>query len=79
MCRELTVYATTDDGQPHPSAPEALVFESPNDWTPETPTCTCWIGDEEGDGAVLRHTFVERYLRKFLKEVSWGNIVIEVR
>ena len=80
MCRNLTVRATTDDGRtPHPNMPEPVDFEEPDDFTPEFPTCTCWIGDKEGNGKILRTTFVETVLRPFLKQIAWGNIIIEVR
>ncbi len=79
MCSFITVRATTSDGQPHPEMTETVEFEVPSDFTPEYPTCTCWIGLKEGDGKVLRQTFVEKVLQPFLEKVPYGNIIIEVR
>ncbi len=74
MCRNITVYATDDEGNPYPDVP-AIDF---SDFEAEFPTCTCWIGDAKGDGAALRHLFTERCLQPMLRAVSWGKIVIEV-
>ena len=79
MCIELTVYATTDNGKtPYPGMPERVKFEV-DKFTKSKPTCTCWISDKDGDGKILRQTFVEEVLRDFLANVSYGNIVIEIR
>ncbi len=80
MCKTIEIRATLDDGvTPHPDMPDSVIFESPDKFTPDKPTCTCWIGDKDGDGMILRQTFVEEFLRPFLKKISWGNIIIEIR
>ena len=78
MCKTIFVHAEDDQGNRLTDLPE-LVFQSPDEYTDEKPVCTCWIGDSAGDGKVLRQTFVEDCVRPFLAEVSWGNIVIEIR
>lgn len=79
MCRNLFVRATDEMGNPHPNMPEGVEFDPDELTKEEVPICTCWIGDEKGKGAILRHTFVEKCLREFLERVHWGNIIIEVR
>lgn len=81
MCRLIMVRATTDNNKtPHPSMPEPVEFIVPNDFSDrEYPICTCYIGDKEGEGKVLRHTFTETLLQPFLATVQWGNIIIEIR
>ena len=80
MCKTIFVRATLGDGEtPYPDAPEELVFESPSNFTAQKPTCTCYIGDRQGEGKVLRQAFVEECLQPLLEKVSWGNIVIELR
>ena len=76
MCKEITVWATNDDGSPHPDAPEFIYF---SDFEGEFPICTCWIGDTEGKGAQLRHLFAERCLQPLFRKISCGKIVIELQ
>jgi hypothetical protein len=78
MCSIYFIYATDDKGNRRDDI-EGRVFESPEHFTPEKPTCTCWIGDKEGNGKTLRQVFCEEAIQPFLKDVGWGNIVIEVR
>lgn len=78
MCQSIFVRAVYADGSPNPELPTAE-FVVPADFTPAYPTCTCWIGDKEGDGATLRHTFVEECLRPFLEKAGFGDIIIEMR
>lgn len=78
MCSTIFIKALTDDDKPYPIEPNELVFESPELFTPDKPTCTCWIGDKEGDGKILRQSFVEECLQPFLQKISWGKIVIEI-
>jgi len=75
----IFVKAITGDGEPHPEISEEVEFEMPDNFTKEKPTCTCWIGDTEGDGKILRHTFCDDVLRPYLEKVSYGNIIIEIR
>jgi len=75
----IFVRATTEDGKQHPGIPEEIEFNMPDEFTKDKPTCTCWIGDECGDGKTLRHTFCDEVLRQFLEKVGYGNIVIEIR
>ena len=78
MCKSLIVRAETDDGHPYPEC-LPIEFDSASNFTPEKPTCTCWIGDPEGEGATLRQTFFIECIRPFLERVSYGNIIIEIR
>ena len=79
MCKELFVYATTNDGKtPYPDMLKGVMFQV-DKFTKSKPTCTCWIGAGSGEGKILRQTFVEEVLRDFLENVSYGNIVIEIR
>jgi len=72
MCRIITVFAK--------NRPEILPLTFDVDkFTTEKPICTCYISDKEGDGKILRNTFVEECLRPMLEEVSYGDIVIEIR
>ena len=76
MCRWISVKATTLDGEPHPHCPEEIEFEVPDSFSTDYPTCTCEIGDKEGDGKILRHTFVDTVLQPFLEKVAVGKIII---
>lgn len=78
MCKTIFVHAEDDEGNRRDDLPE-LIFESPDEYTEERPICTCYLGDMDGPGKVLRQTFVEECIRPFLAAVSWGNIVIEVQ
>ena len=78
MCKEIFVYVTTADGERRADIP-GVGFKMPTQFTPEKPICTCYIGDEEGEGKTLRQTFVEEVLRPLFQQVSYGNIVIEFR
>lgn len=77
MCQTIFVRVTDSDGNPRLDI-EEKVFPSPEHFTLEMPTCTCWIGEPEGDGKVLRQYFVETVLQPMLREISFGNIVIEL-
>jgi|GEM_PF-5902275 len=77
MCRWISVKVADLHGRIRHNIPE-LVFETPGEFTPEYPTCTCWIADKEGDGKTLRHTFADTILREMFEKVSVGRIIIEV-
>ena len=79
MCSVISVRATTLEGEPHPNCPKELVFEVPDHFTPEYPACTCWIGNKDGDGKTLRHTFADTILQPMLEEMMIGKIIIEIR
>lgn len=78
MCKIISVFAVTGEGEPYPNCSNGVTFEV-DKFTPEKPTCTCWIGNKSGEGKKLRETFTEEVLREFLEKVSYGNIVIEIR
>lgn len=78
MCSTIFAYVTNDTGLRRADIGE-IVFEMPSEWTPQKPICTCYIGDADGDGKILRQTFCEEVLQPLLQQVGWGNIVIEVR
>jgi hypothetical protein len=78
MCSWISLRATDDKGKPRKDIPD-LTFEVPPEFTPEYPTCTCWIALKDGDGKTLRHTFADTVLREMLEKVNWGNIIIEIR
>lgn len=76
MCRTLTVWWEDMDGNRIEGTERN--FEPPAEFTPDYPTCTCYIEQADGDGKRLRETFVETVLRPMLVQPRIGRIVIEV-
>ena len=77
MCTTLTVWWEDLDGKPVAEV-KPIVYPSPGLFSAEQPTCTCWIGDEEGEGKTLRTHFVETVLQPMLAQPFTGRIIIEV-
>ena len=91
MCRTITVYALTDDGEHHPYAPDPIDFDTEMEKV-GMEDCACYIGYKAGDklgpndidagsafdGAAKRLLLMEECIRPFLRTVAYGKIVIEV-
>lgn len=77
MCITLFIRAETYDGKQHPSFPESVELDSYEDARGK-PMCLCPLDSDDTEGALARAALLET-LKPFLKAVSWGNIVIEVR
>lgn len=78
MCTIISLRATDDRGKPRKDI-EPIEFQVPGQFTPDYPTCTCGIALDDPDGVTLRHTFADTVLKEMLKQVNFGNIVIELR
>ena len=91
MCRTITVFATTDDGQPHLDAPQPIDFDETMEKA-GIEDCACPIGyapgDAQGahvieageawDGTAKRLLLMESCIRPFLRTVAYGKIVIQI-
>ena len=78
MCHSLFIRAETEDGRPYPTLPASVEFDSYEALDGKGEMCLCGIDMEDAEGAAARAALLE-VLKPFLKAVSWGNIIIEVR
>lgn len=91
MCRIITVYAETPEGERHPDAPTAQHLEDALEKV-GIDECSCYIGYKAGDklgtndivagtvfdGEAQRRILMEECIRPFLRTVAHGKIIIEV-